>query len=77
MDKSYVKMIARPYLRKWFVEGSYVQALSSKALIATITRLEKRYLRYFQRILKEPEPVYEEPPQQILDRYYIRIENTG
>ncbi len=74
---AYVKMIARPYLRKWFVEGSYVQALSSKALIATITRLEKRYLTYFQRILKEPEPVYDEPPQQILDRYNIRIENTG
>lgn len=74
---AYVKMIAQPYLRKWFVEGSYVQALSSKALIATITRLEKTYYKYFQRILKEPEPVYDNPPQQILDMYNIRIENTG
>jgi predicted nucleotide-binding protein (sugar kinase/HSP70/actin superfamily) len=74
---TYVKMIAQPYLRKWFVEGSYVQALSSKALIATITRLEKTYYKYFQRIIKEPEPVYDESPQQILNRYNIRIENTG
>jgi predicted CoA-substrate-specific enzyme activase len=74
---AYVKMIARPYLRKWFVEGSYVQALSSKALIATVTRLEKTYYKYFQRILEEPEPVYDESPKQILDKYNIRIENTG
>jgi predicted nucleotide-binding protein (sugar kinase/HSP70/actin superfamily) len=74
---AYVKMIAQPYLRKWFVEGHYLQALSSKTLIATISPLEKKYYRYFQSILKEPEPVYDESPQQILDRYNIRIENTG
>jgi predicted CoA-substrate-specific enzyme activase len=74
---AYVKMIARPYLRKWFVEGSYVEALSTKALIATVTRLEKTYYKYFQRILKEPEPVYDESSQQIFDKYNIRIENTG
>lgn len=74
---AYVKMIAQPYLRKWFVEGHFLQALSSKTLIATISRLEKKYYRYFQSILKEPEPVYDESPQQILDTYNIRIENTG
>jgi predicted nucleotide-binding protein (sugar kinase/HSP70/actin superfamily) len=74
---AYVKMIAQPYLRKWFVEGRYLQALSSKTLIATISRLEKKYYRYFQSILKEPEPVYDESPQEILDTYNIRIENTG
>jgi predicted CoA-substrate-specific enzyme activase len=74
---TYVKMIVRPYLRKWFVEGSYVHALSSKALIATVTRLEKTYYKYFQRILEEPEPVYDESPQQILGMYNLRIENNG
>jgi predicted CoA-substrate-specific enzyme activase len=74
---AYVKMIARPYLRKWFVEGSYVEALSGKALMATVTQLEKTYYKYFQRILKEPEPVYGESPQKILAGYNIRIENAG
>ncbi|MGD8845192.1 MAG: acyl-CoA dehydratase activase [Desulfobacteraceae bacterium] len=74
---AYVKMIAQPYRRKWFVEGLYLQALSSKAFIATITRLERTYYKYFQRILKEPEPVYDESPEQILSTYGIRIENTG
>jgi hypothetical protein len=70
-------MIAKPYLRKWFVEGHYLQALSSKALIATISHLERTYYKYFQRILEEPEPVYDESPEQILSTYGIRIENTG
>jgi predicted nucleotide-binding protein (sugar kinase/HSP70/actin superfamily) len=74
---AYVKMVAQPYLRKWFVEGRYVQALSSKTLIATISQLEKKYYRYFQSILKEPEPVYDESPQKILETYNIRIENSG
>jgi predicted nucleotide-binding protein (sugar kinase/HSP70/actin superfamily) len=74
---TYVKMIVRPYLRKWFVEGSYVEALSTKALIATVTHLEKTYYKYFQRILKEPEPVYDESPHQILRKYNLRIENNG
>jgi len=74
---TYVKMIVRPYLRKWFVEGSYVHALSTRALIATVTHLEKTYYKYFQRIIEEPEPVYDESPHQILGRYNLRIENTG
>ena len=64
---AYVKML-QPYLRKWFVEGHYLEALSSKALIATISHLEKTYYKYFQRILKEPEPIYDESPQEILCR---------
>jgi predicted CoA-substrate-specific enzyme activase len=74
---SFVKMIAKPYLRKWFVEGNYLSVLSSKALITTITRLEKRYLKYFSKILKDPEPDYNESPKEILARYNVRIEHTG
>jgi predicted nucleotide-binding protein (sugar kinase/HSP70/actin superfamily) len=74
---SYVKMIAKPYLRKWFVEGNYLNALSSRALIAAVTHLEKKYYKYFNRILKEPEPDYDEPPEDILSRYRMRIEHTG
>jgi hypothetical protein len=70
-------MIAKPYLRKWFVEGHYLNALSSGALIAAVTHLEKKYYKYFNRILKDPEPDYDEPPEDILSRYRMRIEHTG
>jgi len=70
-------MIARPYLRKWFIEGHYLNVLSSKAFCATATRLEKIYYSYFNRILKEPLQAYDESPQKILSRYNLRIEHTG
>ncbi len=74
---SFVKMIARPYLRKWFIEGHYLSVLSSKAFCATATRLEKLYYTYFNRILKEPLQAYNESPQKILSQYNLRIEHTG
>ena len=74
---SFVQMIAKPYLRKWFVEGHYLNVLSSKAIYAAVTRLEKIYYAYFNRILKESPQSYNESPQKILSRYNLRIEHTG
>jgi len=74
---SYGKMIARQYLRKWFVEGKYLEALSTSALVATVRRLEKTYDAYFQRILKDPEPEYDAPADKILAEYGLRVEHTG
>jgi predicted CoA-substrate-specific enzyme activase len=74
---SFVQMIAKPYLRKWFIEGHYLNVLSSKAFCATATRLEKTYYAYFNRILKEPPQAYNESPQKILSQYNLRIEHTG
>jgi predicted nucleotide-binding protein (sugar kinase/HSP70/actin superfamily) len=74
---SFVKMIAKPYLRKWFIEGHYLGVLTSKAIYASVTRMEKKYYAYFRRILNEPVPVFNESAQKILSRYNLRIEHTG
>ena len=74
---AYVQMIARAYLKKWFYEGNYLDILSSKALLSTVTRLEKGYLRYFERILENPAPPYDESPEKILSEYHVRLEHTG
>ncbi|UCD80215.1 MAG: CoA activase, partial [Desulfobacterales bacterium] len=73
----YLKMISRPYLRKWLIEGHYLSALSSQALMATLKMKEKIYYSYFERVLNEPEPEYDEPARDILARYNVRLENTG
>ena len=73
----YLKMISGPYLRKWLIEGHYLSALSSQALMATLKRKEKIYNSLFARILNEPELVYDEPAADILARYHVRLENTG
>ena len=73
---AYVQMIAGAYLRKWFFEGNYLDILSSKALLATVTRLEKSYLKYFHQIL-DPEPAYDESPEKILAEYNVRNRTHG
>jgi predicted nucleotide-binding protein (sugar kinase/HSP70/actin superfamily) len=74
---SYVQMIVGAYLRKWFMEGRYLDILSSKALIATVTRMERTYHKYFGRILEDPAPPYDESAENILSEYNVRIEHTG
>jgi len=73
----YIKMVAGQYLRKWFIEGDYLSVLSSKAMMALLTRKEEIYYRYFQKILNEPVAVYDESPAKILSAYNLRVENTG
>jgi predicted nucleotide-binding protein (sugar kinase/HSP70/actin superfamily) len=74
---AYVQMIADAYLKRWFFEGKYMDVLSSKALISTVTRMEKTYHKYFGRILDAPAPEYNESPEKILSQYNLRIEHTG
>ncbi len=74
---SYVKMVAWPYMRKWFIEGDYMEALTAGALIAAVSRLEKKYHRHLEPLLNEPEPVYDESPERILSTFGLRLEHTG
>ncbi|MGW8267394.1 MAG: acyl-CoA dehydratase activase-related protein, partial [Longimicrobiales bacterium] len=74
---SFAKMIARPYYWKWFLEGKYLNVLSTGAFMAALGRLERKYFRYFEEILQEPEPAYDDSPQGILSSYKLRPEHTG
>jgi predicted CoA-substrate-specific enzyme activase len=73
----YLKMVSWPYFRKWLIEGHYLSVLSSKALMTTLKMKEKTYYKYFERILNEPEPEFEESARDILAHYNLRLENTG
>ena len=73
----YLKLVSRPYLRKWLIEGHYLNAISSQALMATLKKKEKVFYAQFNRLLEEPELEYSEPARDILARYHVRLENTG
>lgn len=73
----YAKMIAGAYFRKWFNEGYYLSLLSSKAILATMIRLEKRYGSIFDRVLGQSLHSYDDLPKDILAPYNIAVENTG
>ena len=51
--------------------------ITSKALISTVNRLEKAYSKSFERILKEPDPVYDDSSEEILAKHNLICEHTG
>ena len=73
----YVKMVAGPYLKKWLIEGRYLSALSSRAILAAVRHQERHYYGIFGGILGEPMPTYDEDPETILGQYGLRPEHTG
>jgi len=74
---SYVRMVVRPYYWKWFLEGKYMNVLSTGALMAAVTPLERRYFPYFERVLGEPAPSFDASAQAVLATYDVRMEHTG
>ncbi|MCF8095502.1 MAG: acyl-CoA dehydratase activase [Desulfobacteraceae bacterium] len=73
----YAKMIAPAYFKKWFTEGRFLSLAVNRGLLAAMVRREKAYYRHFSRILKEPEPIYNEAPDRILSDFGMIPENTG
>ncbi|MBU1172817.1 MAG: CoA activase [Proteobacteria bacterium] len=71
------KMVASMYFRKWFNEGLFFSIVSVKALVATMKLMEKKYGRYFERIIREPEHLYDDDPKEILARFNLIGDNTG
>lgn len=73
----YAKMVAETYFARWMKEGRYAQRLGFGAILAMSKRIEKSYYRIFQRLLGEPDPVFDEEPSAILERYGVVLENSG
>ncbi len=73
----FAKIIAESYYKKWFNEGKYLNLFSTKALMATMKKMEKRYLRYFTPLLQEPEMEYNDSFEEVLEAYGVLPEHTG
>lgn len=71
------KMIAPMYFKKWFNEGLYMSLMSVKALATGMKLIEKKYHRYFERVVKEPEHSYGDDPETILSAFHVKPENAG
>ena len=51
--------------------------ISTRALLATMKKMEKRYYRYFDSILNEPEMEYTDSFEEVLKTYGVLPEHTG
>jgi len=72
-----LKIIADPYIRKWFREGNYVEAMTSRVLKEATAVFERRYQNYFNRILHEDEQKAPALTGEALERFNLHIEQSG
>ncbi|MBF0411127.1 MAG: CoA activase [Desulfamplus sp.] len=73
----FAKMIAESYFKKWFKEGRYFSLIANKAILTTMTQLEKRYYRFFEPFFNEPDHVYNDDFTSVLANYGLLPEHTG
>ena len=48
----FAKLIANPYMRRWFLEGEFLDVLYTKTLITLVNQLEKSYYKLFNELLE-------------------------
>jgi predicted nucleotide-binding protein (sugar kinase/HSP70/actin superfamily) len=73
----YIKIIAEPYIQKWFREGLYSEVATAKILKTAITLFEKKYYKFFNKILKEDEHRSYASPEDILAKFNMTVFHTG
>jgi len=73
----YAKMVSKPYLKKWRLETGEWKYFSSAAIMGAVQRLERKYYKLFQEITQEPMHAYDDDPNEIIEKFHMRIEHTG
>jgi predicted nucleotide-binding protein (sugar kinase/HSP70/actin superfamily) len=49
----FAKLIADPYIRRWFYEGEYMDVLMAKTVITLVNQLEKSYYKLFNELVND------------------------
>ena len=72
-----MKIVAEPYIKKWQLEKNYSEAWKGKVLRPGVALIEKKYMKYFNRILQERPHSLPGRPEDILDQYGLKLEQSG
>ncbi len=73
----FAKLIANPYIRRWFLEGDYLDAFLTKSIIALVNQLEKSYYKQFNELLDEPALEMDFDYAEVLAAYHVKIQQFG
>lgn len=73
----FAKLIAGPYMRRWFLEGEFIDVLVTKTLITLVNQLEKSYYKIFNELLKEPPFVSDIDYKKIYDNFNVTVQHFG
>jgi predicted CoA-substrate-specific enzyme activase len=73
----FAKLVANPYIRRWFHEGEYVDAIMTKTLIALVNQLEKSYYKQFNELLHEPSLDTDFDYEEVRAAFDVKIQHSG
>ena len=73
----FAKLIAGPYMRRWFLEGQFLDVLITKTLIALVNQLEKSYYRIFNQLLNEVPRESDIDYKKIYDHFNVTVQHFG
>ncbi|MRR16040.1 MAG: CoA activase [Deltaproteobacteria bacterium] len=73
----FAKLIASPYMRRWFLEGEFMDVIFTKTLIALVNQLEKSYYKIFNELLNEPSLGSDIDYKKIYDHFDITVQHFG
>ncbi len=73
----FAKLVATPYIRRWFMEGELISALYAKTMIALISQLEKSYYQMFREFVDEFALDTEIDYRQIYNYFNLKPQHCG
>ncbi|MBN2321630.1 MAG: CoA activase, partial [Acidobacteria bacterium] len=73
----FAKLIANPYIRRWFSEGFYRDALLTKSIVTLVNQVEKSYYKQFNELLDEPSPGMDFDYAEVLAAFHVKIQQFG
>jgi len=73
----FAKIIANPYMRRWFLEGEFLDVIYTKTLIALVNQLEKSYYKLFNELLDEPSLGTNIDYKEIYDAFDVKVQHCG
>jgi predicted nucleotide-binding protein (sugar kinase/HSP70/actin superfamily) len=72
-----INIVADQYIKKWFKQGMYQHAVLTKVLRNFLHILDRKYYRFFNRVISAPRPGNGSDPESILSSFGLKIHHTG
>jgi len=71
------KLVADPYIRRWFYEGEYMDVLFTKSIIALVNQLEKSYYKLLNELIEETALDTDFDYREIYDNFSVKLQHCG
>jgi hypothetical protein len=70
-------MVTNKYVKRWFMNGHFKEAITSKGVMMLAGSVETNYYKYFNEILQEPTAKYTVDLKYIMETFHVISEHAG